>query len=68
MTVLAVAAVALIAWPRVRAWGEGVSAARAALSGIIDRTTAMQARARTRARWQIAGLLAVALAAKAMMS
>lgn len=67
MTLLILAAVALLAWPRIRAWGEGISAARAALTGIIDRTTAMQTRARTRARWQIAGLALVALIAKGML-
>lgn len=67
MTAVAVIVIALLVWPRIHALAEGVSAARAALTGIVERTVAMQTRARTRARWQIAGLALVALIARGMM-
>lgn len=63
MKALVLVTVALLVWPRVHALAEGVTAARAAIAGIVQRTVAMQARARTRARWQIAGLALVAVLA-----
>lgn len=67
MTAVVLVTVALLVWPRVHALAEGISAARAALSGIVERTTAMQARARTRARWQIAGLALVAVTVRRIL-
>lgn len=67
MKALVLVTVALLVWPRAHALAEGISAARAALTGIVERTVAMQARARTRARWQIAGLVAVALTARRIL-
>lgn len=67
MKALVLVTVALLVWPRVHALAEGVTAARAAITGIVQRTVAMQARARTRARWQIAGLVAVALTARRIL-